>query len=112
MNTATSNEQLAPLGPGFIKGTRRMIRVTKVGSDENTPTVVREDLVGLEVPTIFNHEQLPFVPVGGIGAYIRDVCDVLLRNKKVYATQVLESAPLSNEYYLYIFEEGTFEFID
>jgi hypothetical protein len=107
----SDGEVMAPAGSDsvFIRGKHRKIRVTKTGPDENTPAVIREALVGLEIPVIFDHTQLE-MPEGAIAAYITVVRDVLFANKKGYAAQVLQSA-ISDRYDMYVFEAGTYELI-
>lgn len=96
-----SDEVMAMLGsPGtYYRGKWQDVRITGVGSDEDTPLNVRESLVGLTVPTIFTKEQIrkqtgksfDIVPDGARLAYMPDVISVLAKADKHEAAEQLRT---------------------
>lgn len=113
----SQGEVLAPFGSSgfFITGKRRKVKVVKVGPSEDTPLIIREALVGLEISTIFTKKQIgqgfKEVPNGSRLAYVEDVIDALLREDKREAAAALKvKAPL--RFAMYVLEPGTFELVD
>lgn len=107
----------APFGSSgnFILGKRCQVVVVKVGPDESTPLIVRKELVGLEIDTIFTKKDIGSnfsqVPDGSRLAYAEEVIEILLKNGKKEAAATLKTiAPLRFD--MYVLEPGTFELID
>ncbi len=107
-----SQEVMAPLGGSgeFHRGKRAKIKLTKVGTDQDTPLIIREALVGLVICTIFDYEQMGKrlgTPVGSRLSYVEEVVETLKAAGKTEAAQVLE-AMNSGELALYSFNEDEF----
>lgn len=112
----SGGEVQAPFGVAgyFIRGKRQTIVVTKVSQDLDTPLVIREALVGLQVSCIFTKQQIgknfPEIPEGSLLAYSQEVIAVLCGAGKQAAAQALQkvsSAPLD----MYVFEPEIFELV-
>lgn len=104
-----SKEVSAPIldGTTFIRGRRVAIKVTGVGRDTDTPLTIRRALVGLEISTIFNWQQMPKTkytnPEGSRAAYVMEVIERLRVAKKTGEADLLkEIAP--GPFDLYVFE--------
>ncbi|OGZ77439.1 MAG: hypothetical protein A3G45_01305 [Candidatus Staskawiczbacteria bacterium RIFCSPLOWO2_12_FULL_37_15] len=107
-----SQEVMAPLvEPGeFYRGKRVNIEVIKVATDQDTPLIVREALVGLVISTIFDYKQMGKklgTPVGSRLSYVKEVVETLKVAGKTEVAQVLE-AMNSGELALYNFNEDEF----
>lgn len=92
----------------FYRGKWENIRVTHVGTDENTPLEVRRSLVGLVIPTIFTKEQIEkqigaeiSIPSESRLAYALDVIGALKSAGKNEAAKQLEGvAPTPLDMYV------------
>ena len=108
---------LAPIGGGeFLQGTWRDIQVTGVSGDEDLPLEVRQELVGLEVPTIFGPEDInDAIPVGSRAAYHLDVAEVLRKAGKAAVAEKLVAAVERNdptsEYNWLVFKAQEYKFV-
>lgn len=100
----------------FIRGRPRLINVTQIGSDEDVPLAVREDLVGIKVRTIFDRCYLgkgfhSVLAEGSLVAYIEDVVDALRAAGKDRAASALWGASGEEPLAFYVFDPGTFELV-
>jgi len=114
-----SDEVMAMFGVlgTFYRGKWQKVKVTEVGTDENTPLEVRKSLVGLVVPTIFTKEGIEQqtgatfpIPKGSRLAYSSDVIETLKSAGRDQAAKQLKSIvphPLD----MYVFERGIYEVI-
>ena len=101
----------------FLRTRREKIRVTGVATDEHTPLVVRESLVGLVIPTIFTKEGLEWqigsmlpIPNGSRLSYAPVVISVLKSAGKIDSARELEKViprPLD----MYVFEREIYELL-
>jgi hypothetical protein len=102
----------------FYRGKWQKIRVTRPGTDENTPIEIRDSLVGLVIPTIFTKESLEeqihntlSIPAGSRLAYAVDVINALHSAEKYKAMERLRSlCPSSLD--MYVFEKETYELVE
>ena len=113
----TSEEVMAPLGLAgtFIKGKRQAILVTGVGFDKQTPLIIRESLVGLQISCIFTKKQIgerfDQIPSGALIAYCSEIIETLCAAKKHDAAAALKEItddPLD----LYVFEPENFQLLE
>ena len=107
----------APFGmPGsFMKGKHEKVRVITLDPDEKTPLVIREALVGMKIPVIFESKDLgegfADMPPGTRLAYADDVIEVLEQAGKNEAAVLLrEISPHALD--MYVFEPGTYELLE
>ena len=101
----------------FLRTRREKIRVTGVATDEHTPLVVRESLVGLVITTIFTKECLERqtggtfpIPSGSRLSYSPVVVSALKFAGKIHAARELERViprPLD----MYVFEREIYELL-
>lgn len=114
-----SNEVMAMYGvPGtFYRGKWEKVKVTRVGTDEDTPLEVRKSLVGLVISTIFTKERIEEqtgvtfpIPKESRLAYSPDVIGVLKSAGRHEATKQLEGvAP--NPLDMYVLEKEIYELV-
>ena len=114
-----SDEVMAMYGvPGtFYRGKWEKVRVTQVGTDEDTPLEVRKSLVGLVIPTIFTKERIEEqtgvtfpIPKESRLAYSPDVIGVLKSAGRNEAAKQLEGiAP--NPLDMYVLEREIYELV-
>ena len=114
-----SDEVLAEVGtPGhFYRGKWERVKVTQIGTDEDTPLEVRKSLVGLVIPTIFTKERIEEqtgvtfpIPKESRLAYSPDVVEVLNtagRHEAAEQLKKIASDPLD----MYVFENGIYELV-
>ncbi|HUD04060.1 MAG TPA: hypothetical protein VMR73_01030 [Candidatus Paceibacterota bacterium] len=114
----SDGEVMAPMGrpDEFLRGKHTRIKVTVSGSDGETPKIIRDALVGLEVETIFSREQLAeqgcddlvaVLPEGSHLAYGGKVIEALQKAEKTDAAKALQEM-MPNELDMYVFEGGIF----
>jgi hypothetical protein len=112
----SGGEVLSALGNGstFYQGRHQVIMVDSVGPDEETPLIVREVLVGMEVPIIFTAERLKeqgvTFPEGCVFSYAASVIETLVAAGKLEAADALK-AQAPNEFDMYGFEAGIFHIL-
>ncbi len=114
-----SDEVMAMYGiPGtFYRGKWENVRVTQVGTDEDTPLEVRESLVGLVIPTIFTKERIEEqtgatfpIPKESRLAYSPDIIEALKSAEKHEVAKQLENvAP--NPLDMYVIEKEIYELV-
>ncbi len=114
-----SDEVLVHVGGGvFGRGKPEMIKVTGLQPDEsNLPMIVRQDLVGLEIRTIWSKDYLiakgedglaEMFPDGGRAAFADEVIAALKEaGKKQAASELKKQAP--NDGDMLVFHHGTYE---
>jgi hypothetical protein len=105
---------MAPIGKGtFIKGRRQDIIITAASDDEDLPLEVRQELVGLSVPTIFSSEQVKgAAPEGSRLAYAEEVAETLEQAGKNDTAKKLRAAAREcdpeGEYHFLVFKKGEY----
>ncbi len=112
-----SDEVMAGFGSSgnFYRGKWQNVKVTQIGTDENTSLEIRKSLVGLVIPTIFIKERieeqigatLP-IPKESRLAYSSDVIGALKFAGKYEAAKQLEEK-CSNPFDMYVFEKEIYE---
>ena len=101
----------------FYRGKWERVKVTQVGSDEDTPLEVRKSLVGLVIPTIFTKETIEEqtgatfpIPKESRLAYSPDVIEALKFAGRHEAAKQLEGvAP--NPLDMYVLEREIYELV-
>ncbi len=86
----------------------RMIRVTKIGSDQEIPKAVLDALVGLKLCTVFSGDHFAHSP-DARAAHVAEVARALEEAGHCSESEMLlESCHTPG---MYLFEPGTFEFL-
>ena len=116
---SSSGNVMAPVPAGvageFIPGTPRMILITAIDPDEDTPLSVRKALIGVRVKTMSTGDQLgkgfaDVMPTGSLAAYLEDTVEALRSAGKTEAADELWTLcpqPTS----LYVFKPGIYELV-
>jgi len=107
-------EVLAPFGgPNIlIWGKPKMIQVIRLCKSKSLPLRVRQTLIGMDIETIFNSEQIGDVftgeiPQGSLLAYADEIIEALCQaGKKEVAEDLKRVTP--NKFDLIFFGPGTF----
>lgn len=124
MNTVMiheTDEMLVQFGtPGtFIRGKRICVVITAIGTDPNTPRVVKEALVGLPLDAVLTREQVitqcgknfaDKLPEGCLLAYAEEVIALLESANRYDASGALKKVA-SNPLDMYVLEPGTFRIV-
>lgn len=118
----SDGEVMAPMcdHPGeFYLGKPRMIKITRVGPDENTPIGIRQGLVDVSVRAMFDRKYLcrmgrfqDVVPEGALVAYVEDIVDALKEAGKQDVAEAVWEEGGKEPLALYVFEPGTFEVLE
>lgn len=118
----SNGEVMAPFGPQgeFIRGKPGKIKVTSFKLNDDAPLEVRQQLVGLEIPTMFTDDQLVVagyprneLPKNCHAAYARMVIKALNDKGTPEARRAAGTLQIlcGDELDLYIFEDGTYEIL-
>lgn len=113
-----SEDVMAIFGRGnYYKGIWQDVRITAVGTDENTPLEIRVALVGLTIPTIFTKESIEKQTGGSLPipkdsrlAYCTDIIEALRSAKKYSEAEKLKTLA-GNPNDMYAVEGNCYELI-